>query len=174
MAPTKLRTSRQVGPIELTVLGIAWLSVAAMFGYVALATPMMATLLPSDRIAFGGSAVDLLAAALMATVPLSLATAGLARLFGAFRLAFEPRTDALHRVAGPLPVSGPVSRPAGRRNDSPRRPIQVTVFAATATEAWEIDGRSGCTVLRTDQIRPRAAGGRRQRPVPADRARQRQ
>jgi hypothetical protein len=86
----------------LTVLGAGWLSVAATLAYVALATPIVGGLVLSGRIASSGSTVFVLAVATIATIPLSLATAGIARLLDAFRIALEPRSSVLRRVAGGL------------------------------------------------------------------------
>ena len=60
----------------------------------------MGRLVLSGPIASSGAAVYLLATAMVATVPVSLATAGFARLLGAFQLALEPRGDAVRRVTG--------------------------------------------------------------------------
>ncbi len=94
--------ARRANPIELTVLGAGWLSIAATLAYVALATPIVSRLVLSGRIASSGGAIFVLAVAMVATIPLSLATAGIARLLDAFRIALEPRSSVLRRVAGGL------------------------------------------------------------------------
>lgn len=108
-APQAPRASigHRSNPIELTVLGAGWLSIAATLAYVALATPIVSGLVLSGRIASSGSAVFALAVAMIATIPLSLATAGMARLVDAFRIALEPRSSVLRRVAGGLGYDAP-------------------------------------------------------------------
>lgn len=100
-------TSHRANPVELTILGAGWLSIAATLAYVALATPIVTRLVLSGRISSSGSAVFALAVAMIATIPLSLATAGIARLLDAFRIALEPRSSVLRRVAGGLGYDTP-------------------------------------------------------------------
>jgi hypothetical protein len=167
------RASRRGNPIELTILGVGWLSIAATLGYAALATPIVGRLVLSGPIASSGSAMWLLAAAMVATVPVSLATAGLARLLAAFQLALEPRTDLLRRATGGHVPAVPHSFPDGWAIPE----VAVGRFGALASLStpesdempgggpWEVDVEGEWTPVRESQSgQGRPAGMRLVRP----------
>jgi hypothetical protein len=115
---TSYRPSGRGNPLELTILGVGWLSIAAALAYIALATPVVERLLLSGRVSPSAGAVGLLELVAVVTVPISLATAGVARLVAAFRLAIRSRADILCRVADLRPLTPAVAgafRPTGGR-----------------------------------------------------------
>jgi hypothetical protein len=72
--------------------------------------------------------------ATIATIPLSLATAGIARLLDAFRIALEPRSSVLRRVAA-----------GGLGYDTPFAPLALTNGCVAPQVAV---GRFGAVVCR--------------------------
>ena len=158
---------RRGNPIELTVLGAGWLSVAATVSYLALATPIVSRLVLSGRIASSGSAVSLLAAALIATIPVSLATAGMVRLLDAFRIALQPQPDVVRRVAGrpgPARAFAPPAypeRPVARRaavellGDVAFRHTPGDRSVRRRGDRWEVDVQGDWTPLELPARKPR-------------------
>jgi hypothetical protein len=92
-------------PIELMFLGIGWLSIAATLVYVAVATPLVGRLLLSGRVSPSTGVVGLLELAMVGIVPLSLATAGVARLTAAFRAVSQSRPHFLSGLVHPQPLT---------------------------------------------------------------------